>query len=163
MLLCVAVVAGSLVLAVRPDWRRGLGLGGRHGYTAGEQVDLPERVYGSSPFTLVVFSRSDCPACQGAKPALKDLIDALRQLSTVRVAMVAAHGEAPEEQQFGRDLGLDKSEVLQIDLDDLRLEHVPTTLLVDRHGRVHYSLEGPPTPSNREGILKVAGSAIAVR
>lgn len=163
MLLCVAVVAGSLVLVLRPEWRRALGLGGRQGYAVGEQVDFPVRVYGSSPFTLVVFSRSDCPACQGAKPAIKELIDALRPVPSVRVAMVAARGEAPEEHQFGRDLGLTEKDVMQIDLGDLRLDGVPTTLLVDRSGRVHYSLKGPPTSSDRDEILKIVGFAVALR
>jgi thiol-disulfide isomerase/thioredoxin len=163
-LLCVVAVAGYLLLIFRPEWRRVLGLGtGDLGYAAGDQVDLPDRVYRSSPLTLVVFSRADCAACQGAKPALKEVIDALWPKPDVRVKVVATHAEAPAERQFARDLGLDDSDVIKISHDDLRVARVPTTLLVDRGGRVLYSVEGAPAPADREEILRIATSSTAAR
>ena len=68
-----------LVTAMMVTWPRVTNaLGMRHApdpaYRAGQTIDTPADWYASSSYTLVVFARASCGACQTAQPFLKQLV-----------------------------------------------------------------------------------------
>jgi hypothetical protein len=164
-ILCVAVVVGSLLLLAMPKWRRALGLAtaGGPAYVIGDRIDVPAAFYNSSPLTLLLFTRAECAACQSAKPALVSLIVALRQHDDVRVTMVVSEGTEPAERGYLRELGLADDRLAAAKFTTLRLEHVPTMVLVDRRGDVRYSLEGAPSVVDQAELLRIAASPHSVR
>ena len=127
-----------------PGWRRALGLvvPDGAGYAVGDRIDVPVSLYESAPVTLLVFTRSGCGTCQRAKSAMATLAAALRDRATVRVTMVVADGTQADERKYLHDIGLTDGHLAGVDFRALRLQRVPTTVLVDRTGRVLYSLEG---------------------
>jgi hypothetical protein len=58
------------------------------------------------------------------------------------------------ELAFARGLGLVDGQVAPVDLRTLRLRRVPTIVLVDRHGAIHYALEGAVPASDQEDVIK---------
>ncbi len=164
-LVCVAVVAGSVLAVAVPQWRGALGIGpsGGSSYAVGEQIDVPSRVYDSTPLTLLFFTRSSCSACQAARPAFADLVAEARRRPTVGVAMVIDDGTQADERQYLQALGLEDRHVVAIQLKSLRLQRVPMTVLVDRRGIILYSREGPPSRLDHQEILQIAGMPDAGR
>lgn len=164
-ILCVAVVAGSVLLVAVPEWRRALGIGAadQPAYAVGDRIDVPPKLYDSAPLTLLLFARSECSGCQSAKPAFAGLVSALREHDTVRVILTVAEGTEPGERQYLHDLGLDNSRLATLDFGRLVLRRVPAMVLVDRTGTVRYSLEGPPSVLDQAEILRIAASSNTVR
>jgi hypothetical protein len=157
---CVAIVAASVFVLAVPGWRRALGLVAADGavYGVGDRIDVPVSLYDSAPITLLVFTRSSCGICQRARPALATLAIALRDHATVGVRMVVADGTQADERKYLHDIGLTDSHLAALDFRTLRLQRVPTTVLVDRSGQVLYSLEGEPSASDRMELLRLAAA-----
>jgi len=157
---CVMVVAGSaLVMAVpalRDRW--GQSPPGNAGYRVGERIDLPATTHESFPLTLLLFTRTGCGACQAAKPALASLVAGLRDRPSIRTLMIVREGSEPEEREYIRAIGLDEDRLVGVDFRNLRLRRVPTMVLVDRDGKVRYSLEGAPTAPKQEELIRIATS-----
>ena len=164
-ILCVAVVAGSVLVVAVPEWRRAFRIAEPEGpaYAVGGRIDVPQAAYGSAPLTLLLFARSGCGACQTSKPAFASLIAGLRDNSAVRVALIVREGTQAGEREYVRDLGLEEDGLVGVDFSALRLQRVPTTVLVDRQGEVRYILEGPPSVLDQGEILRIAASPHAVR
>lgn len=163
--ICVTVVAGSLLALAVPEWRRALGLPAPDGpaYSAGDPVDVPAGIYGAAPLTLLLFTRSDCRACQAGKPALSGLIGMLHDRTTVRVVMIVNQGTEAAERQYLHEIGLDEGGLAGVDFSALRVQRVPTMVLVDRQGNVRYYLEGPPSALDHAELLRIAQLSHAVR
>lgn len=163
-LVSVAAVAGSALVVAVPQWRgsRGIVAGGSS-YAVGEQIDVPARLYDSMPLTVLFFTRSGCSACQTAKRAFADLVAEVRRRPTVGVAMVIDQGTEADERQYLQEVGLDNRHLASVQLKSLRLQRVPMMVLVDRHGIIRYSREGPPSPLDHQEILLIAGMPDAGR
>jgi hypothetical protein len=157
---CVMVVAGSaLVMAVpalRDRW--GQSPPGNAGYRVGERIDLPATIHQSFPLTLLLFTRAGCGACQAATPAFASLVAGLRDRPSIRTLMIVREGSEPEEREYLRAIGLDEDRLVGVDFRNLRLRRVPTIVLVDRDGKVRYSLEGAPTALKQEELIRIAAS-----
>ena len=156
----MAIVAGSVFALAVPGWRRALGLMASDGavYGVGDRIDVPVSLYDSASVTLLVFTRSSCGICQRARPALATLAIALRDHAAVGVRMVVAEGTQADERKYLHDIGLTDSHLAAVDFRTLRLQRLPTTVLVDRTGRVLYALEGEPTASDRMQLLQLAAA-----
>jgi hypothetical protein len=72
--------------------------------------------------------------------------------------MVVADGTQADERKYLHDIGLTDSHLAALDFRTLRLQRVPTTVLVDRSGQVLYSLEGEPSASDRMELLRLAAA-----
>ncbi len=160
----MAVVAITVGVLLMPSVRAKLGFpsAGAKTYAVGERVDVPPALYQSSAATLLLFARNTCSACQKAKVAFARVAARLRERST-NVLVVANVNHRADEIPYVRDLGLDESHLVEVDFNDLRLKVVPTLVLVDREGRVHYTSEGVISPTGEEDLLRAAISLTASR
>ena len=100
-MVCVAVVAGSVLALAVPEWRRAIGIAAPEAaaYTTGDRIDVTPSLYDSVPLTLFLFTRSDCSGCQTAKPALAGLVGTLREHPDVRATMIVREGTEANERQ----------------------------------------------------------------
>lgn len=162
---CVAIVAASVLVLGLPGWRRVLGVPAPEGvvYAAGEHIDVPAGLHDSAPFTLLVFANANCGACQRARPAMVSLVTALRDRATVRVTMIVDGTAQSDERRYLHQIGLTDEQLAVVDFRVLRLKRVPTTVLVDRTGRILYSLEGEPSTFDRTELLRLASARDASR
>jgi hypothetical protein len=148
---CVCLVGATIIVLVTPSIRATLGLTPsiQPGYVQGDRIDVPARVYESSPYTVIVFARSNCPVCQRVKPWLAQMTASVQRQTAARVVMVATNAGLDEEVAFGREIGLGQEQVVLLPSQALRVKLVPTVVLVDRRGEVLYSVEGAPeSPAN---------------
>jgi thiol-disulfide isomerase/thioredoxin len=157
---CLAIVAGSVLALALPGWRRAAGLGAveRRGYAAGDRVDVPDTIHDSAPFTLLIFTRSSCSACERAKPIVAHLAAALRDRAAVRLMLIVEEGTEAIEREYLRDVGLAEDRLAALDFRTLRLRRIPTTLLVDRAGRVRQAHEGELSAIEAAELLRIAAS-----
>jgi hypothetical protein len=79
------------------------------------------------------------------------------------VMVLVSEGTEAEERPYLRELGLGDDRLAGVNFTALRLQHVPTTVLVDRRGEVRYSLEGTPSVLDQGELLRIAASPHAVR
>lgn len=162
---CVAVVAITVAALAMPSLRARLGIapGRSASYSAGQRIDVPASLYDSSPLTLFVFARSSCGACQRAKPVFADIARRLPNPSSVRVVLVTTSTRQEDEVAYARDLGLDQSHITTLNGAGLRLQVVPTLVLVDRLGEIHYASEGVPTAAQEDDLLRAVASLATPR
>src|SRR5258705_13348864 len=55
-------------------------------YRTGQTIDVPAEWYQSSPYTIVLFARASCGACQQAQPFFKQLVTGLKGRASVVLA-----------------------------------------------------------------------------
>lgn len=108
--------------------------------------------------TLLLFFRSDCPACDRALPAWRRLVRVGG--SRIRSLAVALEPPGPALAWVRRELPAalavrpERPEEL---LRRLAVRRVPTTLLVDRRGRLRYRREGIPGAAEVDSLLALTG------
>ncbi len=156
VILCVAVIVGTLGVLAMPAARAMLGSGPARtaSYAVGTRIDVAPAVYESSEQTLIVFARYDCPAGQAAKRTLADLVSGAAKRPNLSVRLVTKAEFWPEELGFAREIGIPERDVVSADLRHLQLRVVPSLVLVDRKGVVIYALDGAPTSGDRDALLK---------
>ena len=126
-------------------------------YRAGQTIDTPADWYQTSPYTLVVFARASCGACQQAEPFLKQLVSNLGARSTV---VLGSTGKEPnEELGYGRAIGLDDAAVKVVPAG-LRVRATPTLVLVDRQGQILAAWEGVGPEKKQAQIVKTIQSIV---
>jgi hypothetical protein len=150
--LCVATVVGTASLLLVPGARNWFA--GQRRYSIGDRVDLPDTLSDRGSISLVVFSRHDCGACLEARPALADLVRAVRADSSVRIRLVTGATHADENVQFARVIGVRPDELITVDWDLVRVDRVPLVLVVDRGGVVQYVQQGAPTVADVAAAIK---------
>ena len=146
----VVLVAGTAAAVARPGVRAALGLS-RGAYAARQRIDIPAQAYDSASYTLVLFARSSCAACQRSSIFFKQLV-AEAVADGIDVRLVSSAPVASEELAYARELGFEERQVVPLDLRALRLRLVPTIVLVDRQGEIHYAREGA-VPAGEQGDL----------
>lgn len=161
--LCVAAVAATLCAAAAPLIARRLGWATpakpAPSYVAGDLIDVPASVYNTTGKTLIVFSASNCGACQRAVPLFAEITAQIRRMKNTKVAMVTRDlSGAEDEYTVGRQMGIDRGDVHPMNLSSLRLKQIPTTLVVDQSGRILLAAEGIPSDEVRAAILSSAVS-----
>jgi thioredoxin-related protein len=152
----VVVTATGVALAM-PGARETLGLA-RPAYARGQHVDLPRDMYAGASYTLVVFGRSTCSASGRSAEFLRRLVATVEALPHVRVRMVTAAPVAAQELEFARSLGLDEAQVTAVDLSTLRVRQVPSLVLVDGSGQIHYAREGAVPVRQQEDVLQIVAA-----
>ena len=159
-LVCVVTVvatAGALVVpavAARLGWTSTTV---RPAYEVGSRIDVPASLYADRARTVLVFGRSSCGACERAKPMLSSAIREVTRESSVSVAMVAGAGATAADRQFARDLGIPEDRFFTLDVQSLKLERVPTLVLVDQRGTVLFEREGTLDQTHFDQLLSAAG------
>lgn len=108
--------------------------------------------------TLLLFYRSDCPACERAVPGWRRLVD--RGGGRLRTLAVGLEDEATAlawvRAELPRALGVRPVEAPDF-LRRLRVRRVPTTMLVGADGRLLYRRSAVPTPAEVRRLLVLAG------
>ena len=131
--LCTVGATSALVLS--PTLRRLLGV--EHAavdYVVGQRVDLPLDSFPAEERNLLLFVRGTCSACQNAVPALKQFIVDVSGRSGVSVRMVTSQLYAEDAPTFALRIGLSATQIMSIDMASLRLQRIPTLLVVNRAG-----------------------------
>ena len=149
----LALVAVTAVAVARPDVRDAIGVGPTPAYARHGHIDVPAAVYSSSPYTLVLFARSTCPVCRQSVPLLGRLIQESRAAG-VQVRLLSVAPVADDELTYAQAIGLDASQVVGANLKALRVKRVPTVVLVDRQGEIHYAREGAAPTAELEDFLR---------
>jgi len=139
----LALLAGTVAAVFSPGLRHILGLA-RHprAYQIGERVDIPREAFETTSYTLVIFTRASCAACQAVQPRLKELAKEISATRDVRVSVVMPAQSPDEGRKYVQGLGLTDSSFFPLTLRSLRLRVVPTAMLVDRDGTILGVSEG---------------------
>ena len=154
LVLLAAVTAGTIA------WPRVAGAVGLErkaartpAYPAGATIDTPVAWHQDAPYTLVIFARSTCAACEKAAPYLKGLTASLRGRAAVVYASAGVKLERDEEVKSAQAIGVGGSQVPAAP-DGLKVRVTPTLVLVNQHGEVLTSFEGVGPGSKQAVITK---------
>lgn len=134
---CVALVLATSAAVAFPRVRHLLGFSpDSRTYRVGDLIDVPAETYEGTPYSLVVFARASCEACQAARPVLADLVEKIKHDPNYRIVLVMPSGSQSEGLDYVRGLGLPESSFVPRVMRDFRVRAVPTALLVDRSGTI---------------------------
>ena len=159
----MAIVALTVAAIASPTFRARLGFARAASYPAGSQIDVPGHLYASSPLTLLVFVRSNCAACQNAKPMFGTIRADLEKIA-VPTTLIVSGLHAVDEAAYAKDLGVAADHLVTLDLGAItKLQVVPTLVLVNQRGEVMYSAEGIPTDPQRQDLLNAVASQPSAR
>jgi hypothetical protein len=158
---CVVAVAVTVIALAKPSFGAAIGLARDHdpGYAAGDRLELPPGIAGGAAHTVLIFARFDCQACQAARASLADLVADLQQQTDVRAVMVTSRRDRPDQEGFGRSLGLQASQVVPVDFTSMRIKTVPAVVVVDRSGTVVYARAGPLSRSDHAALIRKVTSS----
>ena len=151
-----------LVTAMMVAWPRvtnalGMRRAAEPAYRAGQTIDTPADWYSSSSYTLVVFARASCGACQTAKPFLKQVVADLGSRSAI---VLGTTGKEPKEELgYGQSIGLADSSV-KIAPAGLRVRATPTLVLVNGQGQVLAAWEGVGPDKQQQQIKQALNSLV---
>jgi hypothetical protein len=151
----LAVALGlTLAVVVWPRIERAVGIepqAAPAAYRAGQTIDVPVDWYQSSPYTLVVFARASCGACQQAQPFLQQLV---ADVSTRGTVVLASPGlEIEHDRNYARQIGL-RDEQTRHAPAGLRVRATPTLVLVNRRGQILGAWEGVGPADQQSAIQK---------
>lgn len=117
-------------------------------YRPGRTIDTPSEWYSQSARTLVIIARSECGACQQARPFFKQLIGDVGERTVV--VLVSPGADRAAETQFGLDIGLGEASVKGVPNGGLRAARVPTIVVVDQGGKILAAWEGVPSAAQAD-------------
>jgi thioredoxin-related protein len=129
-------------------------------YAAGETIDAPAAWYSTAPYTLILFARKSCVACEKAQPFIKTLIASVEG----RAAAVMAHPDGAEsseadDRDYAKAVGIADSATF-VTPAGLKVRATPTLVLVDRQGRVLHAWEGVGNTDKQAQITGAVGAAL---
>jgi len=143
----VVLVAATSAAVVSPRFRQLLGFpSDSPAYRVGDLIDVPREAYEGTPYSLIVFARASCGACQAARPVLAELVEKVIHDPNYRIVLVMPSGSAAEGRDYVRGLGLPESSFVPQVLRAFRVRAVPTALLVDHRGTILAVSEGLGDP-----------------
>jgi thiol-disulfide isomerase/thioredoxin len=121
-------------------------------YLPGGQIDTPPEWSASSEYTLVVFARASCGACEKAQPYFQQLVEFLGH----RAAVVVAGGSntRDEDAAFARSIGVAES-FFKTTPAGLRVRATPTLVLVNRRREILAAWEGVGPPEKQTAIARM--------
>jgi hypothetical protein len=149
------VMVGAYVPSVGSQLLRHVGQKSMRGYVAGERIDLQQDRYSASPFTLILFARSNCGACQRALSSLRQLHDSLPPGTKLIIVTPTGLPEEPEL-RYAEAIGLTARDVYRVDPFKTRARSTPTLVLVDKSGRIRFVREG----MSAEKYAEVSGAIL---
>ena len=118
-------------------------------YVAGGQIDTPADWYQSSEYTLVLFARASCGACEKAQPYLQQLVEFLG--GRARVVVGGGADTRDQDAAFATSIGVPAAD-FKATPAGLRVRSTPTLVLVDRKGAILASWEGVGPPEKQNAI-----------
>jgi len=157
----LAVFAGTLATLAWPRLTGALGATPKApepAYGTGGTIDTPADWHQAAPYTLVLFARASCSACQTAGPFFKGLIDETGGRS--QVVLVTSAGEQDADALYARGLGLDASSIKTAG-PGLRVRVTPTLVLVNRQGTILDAWEGVGPVEKQAEIRKAITTQLA--
>lgn len=127
-------------------------------YKIGERVDLPPAQIVPAKFTVIVFARSTCGACQASKPTLAKVVDLAKDRPHVAVELLAVAGLAQSELLLADTLGIPRTNVRAYDkIESIKLKVVPTVMVVNEAGTILYAYQGAPPLEELPKIATILG------
>lgn len=161
---CVLLLGATVVAVAWPRITHTLGVTApaaprEAAYRTGQTIDVPAEWYRSSPYTVVLFARASCGACQTAQPFFKQLVAGLKGRASVVLA--GSEQEREDDAAYGRALGL-KDPSLLVAPAGLKVRATPTLVLINQRGEVLGAWEGVGPPERQTTIAKAIDRAIGV-
>jgi hypothetical protein len=159
---CLLLVAGTVGAIAWPRLAVTLGVtpaGRAAPYVTGQTIDVPADWYRTSPHTLVLFARAGCSACQAAQPFFKQLVTDLKGRATM--VLVSSSDDRERDAEYGRGLGL-KDPAIQVTPGNLKVELVPTLVLVNQRGEILGAWEGVGPADQQATVAKAIARAIGL-
>ena len=151
--LLLAVVT-TVVVARVPQSRRWLGLTPQPAYAAGQSIDVPQSVYRGSRRTVIIFVQDWCEACRKAKPIFAELSRNISTIEGVRMVLVPPGGYSAEEIRYAQDIGLAATAVEHLRGEAVRVQIVPTLVVVDNTGQILFAHVGVPRQGEERAFLR---------
>lgn len=149
ILICLVVAgSGAIVVLTRETVRRPVS------YNIGEVSDLPPSIYAAASETLVVFVRSDCPACQASKAFLAELVSAFKSDRDRKVFVAVVPDTAGHERMFASELGAEERQTIVVPPGSVRLKRVPAIQVISTSGRLTFVFEGQPLAADERQIRR---------
>lgn len=160
---CVLLLGVTVVAVSWPRLTTSLGVkpaAREMAYRTGQAIDVPADWYRQSPYTVVLFARASCGACQQAQPFLAQLVAGLKGRASVVLAG-SSDVERDDDVTYGTALGLKASAIL-IAPDGLKVRATPTLVLVNQRGEILGAWEGVGPPEQQTTIAKAIDRAIGI-
>jgi hypothetical protein len=159
---CLLVLGTTVVVVAWPRITNSLGVKPAPrelSYRTGQMIDVPADWYQSSPYTIVLFARASCGACQTAQPFFKQLASGLKG----RAVVVLAGGEEERDAdaEFGRAIGL-KDPAIRVAPAGLKVRATPTLVLINQRGEILGAWEGVGPPEQQTTIAKAIDRALGI-
>jgi len=162
MVTCMLLLAATVVAVAWPRITHTLGVKPavrEAAYRTGQVIDVPEDWYQSSPYTVVLFARASCGACQNAQPFFKELASDLKGRAAVILA--SSEQEREEDAEYGHGIGL-KDPAIRITPAGLKVRVTPTLVLINRRGEILGAWEGVGPAEQQSTIAKAIDRAIGI-
>ena len=107
------------------------------------------------PATVFFALRSGCHWCEDSASFYRELIPVA---SAAHIHLVAVTPDSiPEARQFLHSLGMDFSDVREVDFKEFGVSGTPTLVLVDSKGRIQYSWLGKLSPEGEDQVFARLG------
>ena len=137
--ICLALISVSTTAMV--GWWQSRSAAVKPAYALGETLDVPPSLFASAPHTLLIFVRESCSVCRAEADGLAKIAATLNHLpSPVPTVVVTGSNDVEADRVFARSFGQLRHE--HAAFSNLKLQVVPTVVLVDRQGTVLYTREG---------------------
>lgn len=150
------VVTGAALALPSVQARLGWAATRTPSYRSGDKIDVAASLYSASRRTVFIFARSSCPACQRSKGQMGALVRDLAAAPGVRVTMLHPRGGlAEDERAFAREIGLNDDARVAVDAEHLKVQRVPTIVVVDETGTILDSHEGAVAEADRRGLVQL--------
>jgi glutaredoxin len=158
------MLVGSGVILTVPALRARFGIAPESpsAYSPGQLIDLPTHFYREARYTVIIFARASCPACERAKPFLTRLVNAAHVDKDADVRLIMSSTGARELAEFAAAIGIRVSAATEKPAN-IRLHSVPTVVVVDQDGTVVLAHEGVPDPEQEAGFMRALISVAASR
>jgi hypothetical protein len=134
--LLILMVAVTAAIALRP---RG-------------EVEIPAEWRSHSDYTLIIFGRTSCPACEASASFHRELA-AAAETHGVRV-VAASTGSMENADAFAVSIGVKPEHSVRAVPAPQHLNSVPAIVVVDRGGRILQKAEGALAPDRQRDWMR---------
>jgi hypothetical protein len=129
------------------------------GYRVGGTLDLDRTLLAKSPYTLALFWRSTCLACQNSVSSYRTLIERTTKVGNTQPVLVTVEATSEAHRDL-ETLGLPSSQLRTVSLEQVRNVSVPLLVLLDHTGRILFLHSGPPEAETTHEVLQIIQRSI---
>lgn len=151
--LIVITTATAIVFPSGREWVRQRMRWAPAAFTVGAASDLPAGLYDDADFSVLMFATNNCAACQRALPFHQELVRAASNESQWRARLLMT-SPGDDTAAYAATMALPADRVTRFDATGTKLRHVPTVLIVDRHGTVRAMTEGLLADAEQRAMLE---------